>query len=61
MNKLFHFIYFFNKMDKIGEKELTTTTTDKALIMHQIFQKKTKKLWIKQPKVIILYLFLWLG
>lgn len=29
-------------MDKIGEKELTTTTIDKALIMHQTFQKNKK-------------------
>ncbi|MEI3507769.1 MAG: hypothetical protein V8R01_01320 [Bacilli bacterium] len=29
-------------MGKIGEKELTTTTTDKVLIMHQIFQENKK-------------------
>lgn len=61
MNKLFHFIYFFNKMGKIGEKELTTTTTDKSLDNTSNISKENKKLWIKQPKVIILYLLLWLG
>ena len=45
-------------MGKIGEKELTTATTDKVLIMHQIFQenKKTVDKTVKSNYIIFAFM-----
>lgn len=45
-------------MGKIGEKELTTTTTDKALIMHQTFQENKKTVDKTAKSNYIIFVFM---
>ncbi len=50
MNKLFHFIYVFNKMGKNGEKELIMTTAVKSLDNTLNISKENKKTVDKTAK-----------